>query len=147
MVDLNRMINSSNKDAVQEYRTVIKKILTNGAILDAHDGQITAPYLHLGVHGMTDGHYGPYAVEIGTRHGSSCSPEVRDWFYNEVCALAEEILPGDTKIILDTHFYGDEAMCSHRLGDGHGYAGFGTNNNTFQIEISRTLREKHCSAK
>jgi len=78
-------------------------------------------------------------IEIGTLHGKTCSPEVKDWFVNEIEKHIKNLQ-------IDRRFSGDPSKSVHRCGDQTSdlnYLGYGTNFNTFQMEISRTLREKH----
>ncbi|KUK11027.1 MAG: Uncharacterized protein XD50_0667 [Clostridia bacterium 41_269] len=143
VADLNRPPNNSNRDAVQEYRSAIREILMHCGILDEETGKLTAPYLHLSVHGMKDTNYGEHAVEIGTRLGRSCSSEARMWFKKRVSSLAAELLPAETLFIMDRKFIGDQSLCFHRCGDGESYKGYDQYYNAFQIEISNTLRENY----
>jgi hypothetical protein len=140
--DLNRGPDGKNNDALQEYRDTIKEILNHLGILDYNKHQVTKPYLHLSIHGMKDVHHGPYAIEIGTLHGQSCSPETKDWLQEFLTVKAQEILP-EIDVIFDEIFDGDESIVFHRLGDKEDYPGYGFNFHTFQIEIARTLREDY----
>lgn len=142
--DLNREPDGQNNEALQEYRDTIKEILHHLNILDYEKHQVTKPYLHLSIHGMKNAHHGPYAMEVGTLNGKSCSTEIREWFQKILTAKAKEILP-DINIIFDEVFDGDESIVFHRLGDKKNYPGYGENFHTFQIEISRTLREDYPS--
>ena len=67
---------------------------------------------------------------------------MKKWFQETITLKAKEILP-KLKIRFDQHFYGDESIAYHRQGDGAGYNGYGYHFHTFQMELSRTLREKH----
>ena len=73
IADLNRKEDGQNKRAIEQYRKVILEILQHLGILDQKKHRITKPYLHITIHGMKDDHYGPYAIEIGTYRGLSCS--------------------------------------------------------------------------
>jgi hypothetical protein len=78
-------------------------------------------------------------IEIGTLHNKTCSPEVTKWLVNE-------IQKHDKKVQIDGRFPGDSSKPVHRCGDQTSdlnYLGYGNNFNTFQIEISRMLREKN----
>lgn len=139
--DLNRDLSIANEDALQAYRFAIQDVLLHIGIIG--DGEaLTTPYLHLAIHGMRDSHYGPDGIEIGTRCGHSCSPEVRDWFVRALISKSRDILP-QVRIEVDSIFAGDTSIVSHRFGDGKDYRGYGMNFNTFQIELARTLRENY----
>ena len=142
IADLNRKEDGQNKRAIEQYRKVILEILQHLGILDQKKHRITKPYLHITIHGMKDDHYGPYAIEIGTYRGLSCSRQMKKWFRETIALKAKEILP-QLKIRSDQHFYGDESITYHRQGDGAAYNGYGYHFHTFQMELSRTLREKH----
>jgi hypothetical protein len=136
LVDLNRPRNASNSKAIDEYRQTIKMILTHIHALNEKN-QLTAPYLHLSFHGMKDDWN--QDVEIGTRYGTSCSKEIKDWFVAEVDKHID-------RYQVDGKFSGDPSKPVHRYGDTNSdlsYIGFGDYFNTFQIEISRDLRENH----
>lgn len=94
---------------------------------------------------MKDTHYGPYAIEVGTLNGQSCSKDVKDWFQQALTKKAEDSLP-KIHVIVDNKFVGNESIAFHRQGDNRNYTGYSHNFNTFQIELSRTLRSKHRSA-
>lgn len=137
-VDLNRPRNNNNKEAIDEYRQTIREILEHTNFLD-ENGRLSTPHLHLAIHGMRDR---DEEIEIGTRYGKTCSPEVKKWFVNEIEKHVKEKQT-------DRRFPGDPSKSVHRCGDQTGdlsYSGYGDNFNTFQIEISRTLREKHQKA-
>lgn len=125
IADLNRPRNNKNKEAIDEYRQTIREILEHTSTLDK-DGRLARPYLHLAIHGMKDR---DKEIVIGTLHGKACSPEVKEWFVGEI---KKHI----TKTRIDRKFPGESSKSVHRLD-------YGDNFNTFQIEISRTLREKH----
>jgi DNA-directed RNA polymerase subunit F len=131
--DLNRPQSNNNKEAIDEYRQTIKEILDQVNIL-SENGEASRPYLHLAIHGMRNRQND---IAIGTRHGSTCSKEIRIWFIKEIKKHVK-------KLDVDKRFPGDPSKKFHRLGDQNSnYIGYGRNFNTFQIEISRTLREKH----
>ncbi len=78
-------------------------------------------------------------LEIGTLYGKTCSEEVKTWF---IAKIKKSI----NNVKIDKKWRGNESKIVHRWGDkisGLDYLGYGKNFNTFQIEISRTLREKH----
>jgi N-formylglutamate amidohydrolase len=136
IIDLNRPRNSNNKEEIDEYRQTIREILGNIGNLDRNE-KLSRPYLHLAIHGMRD--KGNVDIEIGTLHNKTCSPEVTKWLVNE-------IQKHDKKVQTDGRFPGDSSKPVHRCGDQTSdlnYLGYGNNFNTFQIEISRTLREKN----
>lgn len=136
VADLNRPPDKSNWEAIKEYRQAIRLILGHIRILDDSD-KLKRPYLHLAVHGMADRRDSD--VGIGTRHGVTCSSSVRNW-------LIDRIRSDVKRSQVDGRFPGDPSKSFHRHGDevsGLGYPGYGNNFNTFQIEISRTLRKNH----
>ncbi len=138
VVDLNRFPNNQNKEAIEEYRLIIKHILKHLDVLDKDD-KLVKPYLHLAIHGIKDSVHGPNVIEIGTRDGETCSSEVKEWFIKELNVNGFEIQ-------IDTKKIGDPSKIVHRWGDNVSdlyYSGYGENFNTLQIEISRTLREKY----
>jgi hypothetical protein len=142
IADLNRKEDEQNKQAIEQYRKVIFEILQHLGVFDQKNHRITKPYLHITIHGMKDDHYGPYAIEIGTYKGLSCSRQMKKWFRKTIALKAKEILP-ELKVWSDQHFYGNESITYHRHGDGEGYNGYGYHFHTIQMELSRTLREKH----
>ena len=136
--DLNRLPNQKNKEAIKEYRQTIKDILKHTGILNENE-KLIKPYLHLAIHGIRNTVHGPLSIEIGTRSGKTCSPEVKDWFI-------EKLKGCDWEIQIDKKKIGDRSKIVHRWGDeisGSYCFGYGSNFNTFQIEISRTLRENY----
>lgn len=135
IVDLNKPRNYNNKEAIDEYRQTIREILDHTNTLDKNRN-LSRPYLHLAIHGMRDR---DKEIEIGTLHGKTCSREVKEWFVNEI---KKHVKRAQT----DGGFPGDPSKLVHRFGDQTSdinYSGYGDNFNTFQIEISRMLREKH----
>jgi len=133
--DLNRPRNNKNKEAIDEYRQTIREILEYTNTLDKNS-RLSRPYLHLAIHGMRDR---DKEIEIGTLHGKTCSPEVKNWFVKEI---EKHVKKAQT----DGRFSGDPSKSVHRCGDqtsNLNYSGYGNNFNTFQIEISSMLREKH----
>lgn len=141
VADLNRNLNETNHEGIHEYRRTIQEIVKYLKIADSNNRLLT-PYLHLSFHGMKDTHYGPYAIEVGTLYGQSCSKEVKDWFQQALTKKSEDSFP-KIHVIFDNKFVGNESIAFHRQGDNSGYLGYSHNFNTFQIELSRTLRSKH----
>lgn len=136
IVDLNRPRNSNNEEAIDEYRQTIREILGHIGNLDGN-GKLSRPYLHLAIHGMKN--KWNEDIEIGTQYSKTCSPEVKEWFDSE-------IKKNFKRIQIDVRFCGDSSKSVHRCGDqtkDFNYLGYGNNFNTFQIEISRTLRENY----
>jgi len=134
--DLNRPRNINNEEGIDEYRQTKREILEYIGNLDGN-GKLSRPYLHIALHGMKD--KWNVDIEIGTLHGKTCSPKVKEWFVSE-------IKKHFSKVQIDGRFPGDSSKPVHRCGDQTSdlnYLGYGNNFNTFQIEISRTLREKH----
>jgi hypothetical protein len=134
--DLNRYPCPQNKEAIKEYRSTIKDILKYINILDKND-KLIKQYLHLAIHGIRDSVHGPLAIEIGTRFGETCSPEIKEFFI-------KKIIGNGFEIHIDKEKKGDPSKKVHRLGDkvsDLNYSGYGENFNTIQIEISRNLRE------
>jgi len=58
--------------------------------------------------------------------------------------LAKELLPAETRIVMDKVFVGDQSKTFHRWGNEGEYVGYNPHFNTVQIGIS--LREKHRKA-
>ena len=136
IVDLNRLRNSNNEEGNDEYRQTIREILGHIGNLDGN-GKLSRPYLHLALHGMKD--KWNVDIEIGTLHGKTCSPEVKEWFVSEIKKHFR-------RVQIDGRFCGDPSKSVHRCGDKISdteYLGYGKNFNTIQIEISRTLRENY----
>lgn len=140
--DLNRSPNKHNDEGIKEYRKTIQDILDFLHLLDPSKTRLMKPYLHLSFHGMKDIHYGPFAMEIGTLKGDSCSPAVKMWLANLLSKKAKQISP-EIKVVWDQKFIGDKSIGYHRLGDENGYPGYGNHFHTFQIELSQTMRRKH----
>ena len=135
-VDLNRPRNCNNEKGNDEYRQTIREILGHIGNLDGN-GKLSRPYLHLALHGMKD--KWNVDIEIGTLHGKTCSPEVKEWFVSEIKKHFR-------RVQIDGRFPGDSSKPVHRCGDQASdlnYLGYGNNFNTFQVEISRMLREKN----
>lgn len=142
--DLNRSPNGTNDGGIKEYRSTIKEILQYLHIVDTHHNMLITPYLHLSFHGMKDTNHGPFAIEVGTGNGRSCSPEVRGWFEETLRKYCEEIYP-EVNIVFDKKFKGNNSIIFHRHGDQYEYGGYGLNFHSFQIELSHTIRRKHLS--
>lgn len=140
--DLNRSPNLENQAGITEYRQAIHEILDYLHIIDRNTCKLLKPYLHLSFHGMKDANYGPFAIEIGTQRGKSCSPEVRQWFERKLAEAVRVISPEIT-IVFDRKFKGNESIIAHRYGDIDGYSGYGALFHSFQIELSRTIRRKY----
>ncbi len=136
IIDLNRPRNSNNKKGIDEYRQTIREILEYLGNLD-RNGKLVRPHLHLAIHGMKDKRKGD--IEIGTLYGKTCSPEVKKWVVSEIKRHFKSVQ-------IDERFPGDSSKPVHRCGDQTSdlnYLGYGNNLTTFQIEISRILRENH----
>ncbi|WP_147535606.1 N-formylglutamate amidohydrolase [Bacillus marasmi] len=140
--DLNRAPTRENQAGITEYRKAIHDILDYLQIVDFAKHTLQTPFLHLSFHGMKDANYGPFAIEIGTQRGKSCSREVRKWFEKKLKSTFSNISP-EMNIVFDRKFKGNESIVSHRFGDTDHYSGYGANFHTFQIELSRTLRVKY----
>jgi|UniRef100_A0A7C6AAG1 hypothetical protein len=134
-IDLNRPRNEKNCEAIDEYRRTVQEILVHTNTFDKN-GKLLNPHLHLDIHGM----WGCSAdIEIGTLHNKTCSIEVKEWLINEIKKYF-------IKVKVDERFSGDPSKSVLRWGEQIGdynYSGWGENFNTFQIEISRTLRKNH----
>lgn len=145
IADINRPRNSSNEAAIEEYRNAIREMLQSAEILNSH-GTLKRPFLHLAIHGMRD--RPDKDVEIGTRHGATCSASIRDWIVKRFCTWSQEHIEGRRPpiVVVDEELKGDISKTFHRHGDDtSGYLGYGPNFNTVQIEFSRWLREEHRS--
>ena len=70
--------------------------------------KLLRPHLHLAIHGMRD--EGNVDIEIGTLHGKTCSPEVKEWFVSEIKKHFR-------RIQIDGRFPGDSSKPAHRCGD------------------------------
>lgn len=142
--DLNRPRGPSNAAAIDEYRTTIRRLLGDAALLS--NGQLQRRILHLAVHGMADSN--DYDIELGTRHGTTCSTDVRDLVHRTLQGWARGVGGRRRpKIVFDRHFVGDASKTVHRCGDVlSGYDGYGVNFNTLQIEFAHWLRRRHRSA-
>lgn len=139
MVDLNKLPDGMNNEGVQEYRNCVRDILEHLGIVQENEW-INRHYLHLSIHGMKDEHHGPFAIEVGTRNGQSCSKEMKKWLKETMIKKASEMIPR-IDIVFDEKFIGDPSLVCHRRGDGKEYRGYGTKFHTFQLEISHYLRE------
>jgi hypothetical protein len=132
-MNINQPRNANNAPAVDEYRETIRDFIESKGILDK-EGKLNRNYLHLAIHGMSDG-YGT-DFEIGISDGNSCSPEVIDWFKTKLQALSSNYK-------VDNEFPGKLAKIEcHRKGDiSSNYPGYGDLFNTIQVEINRDWRE------
>jgi len=132
--DLNRERSKKNAEGIDEYRSAVLQIQNHINNLNSY-GKSIKPYLHLAIHGMIDD-YGR-DIEIGTLNNKTCSANVKEWLLERIQTLYD-------CVTIDTIFHGNPSIIRHREGDpspGSKYRGFGSNFNTFQIEISRTIRE------
>jgi len=132
--DLNRERSKKNAAGIDEYRTAVKQIQNHINNLNVNE-KSTRPYMHLAIHGMKDEH--GRDIEIGTLHNKTCSTNIKNWFLNRIKTFYE-------RVTIDTIFPGNSSKILHREGSlspDSKYHGFGSNFNTFQIEISRTIRE------
>jgi N-formylglutamate amidohydrolase len=98
-IDLNRRRDVNNKEAIDEYRNAIHSILTYLILFEENNQILKQPYLHLAIHGMKDTHN--KEIIIGTRHGESCSSDIKRWIVDEVSRyyeniIADQIFPGDS---------------------------------------------------
>jgi len=137
-IDLNRPRNGHNKDAIDEYRQAIRDILSHIGVLE-DNGKLSRPYLHIAIHGLSN--KWEKDIIIGTKFGQTCSEDVKSWLVGKF--KEEKYIK---RLCVDEIYPGDSSKSVHRCGDktsDHSYFGYGENFNTFQIEISRTLREKH----
>ena len=140
IADLNRPRTPSNAKAIDEYRAVIRSLLSDAELL-IHN-QLNQPVLHLAVHGMTDDH--GYDVEIGTRNGVSCSARVRDLVKSRLENWARRVGAQGPRVVLDQRFIGDASKIVHRCGEASSrYLGYGPNFNTVQIEFAHWLRSRY----
>ncbi len=131
------------EEALREYRAVIRRNLERVGAVGQH-GQLARPYLHLGVHGISDQRWGEQAVEVGARQGcreKTSSEDVFRWFLQSLKSKLQQAVPG-AKIISNKRFIGDPSLAYHRCGcPGYpNYPGYGSNYNAVQLEISYTLR-------
>lgn len=136
IADLNRQRDTRNAEAIDEYRQTIHKILTHIGNFE-EDGRLLSPYLHLSIHGMKN-KWGE-DIDIGTRHGATCSADVKQWFIDQINLQIE-------RVQVDGIFPGNDSKSVHRLGDqssNDAYRGHGLDFNTFQVEISANLRENN----
>ncbi|HEC37231.1 hypothetical protein LCGC14_0578640 [marine sediment metagenome] len=132
-MDLNRQINKTNKPAIIEYRKVIYSILNHLRIIDKNHN-LTRLYLHLALHGMKDNAF--KEIEVGTRNNETCSDEIFIWFRKKLEEISREVFKRDLKIVYNVKLKGNSSKVVHRNK-------YGTLFNTFQIEISKTLRTKY----
>ncbi|HBI05007.1 MAG TPA: hypothetical protein DDY49_13375 [Paenibacillaceae bacterium] len=139
IADLNKAPDGFNNEGLKEYRDSVREIIDQLGILQKNE-RINRNYLHLSIHGMRDEHHGPFAIEIGTRNGQSCSKEMKKWLKETLMRKASELIPR-IDIVFDEKFVGDPSLVFHRRGDGNEYKGYGTKFHTFQLEIAHYLRE------
>lgn len=139
IADLNKAPDGFNNEGLKEYRDSVREIIDQLGILQTNE-RINRNYLHLSIHGMKDEHHGPFAIEIGTRNGQSCSKEMKKWLKETLVSKASELIPR-IDILFDEKFVGDPSLVFHRRGNGKEDRGYGTKFHTFQLEISHYLRE------
>jgi hypothetical protein len=85
-------------------------------------------------------------IELGTRHGATCSAPIRDWIIKRFRSWSKEFQGGKRipLVVVDKVFVGNKSKEFHRRGDViSGYPGYGHNFNTVQVELSRWLRQGH----
>lgn len=140
--DLNRPPGLMNAAAVAQLRQSIRELLARAALLDA-TGQLRRPVLQLSIHGMRD-IYG-IDVELGSLGGRSCSGKVQAWALGRLEQWAREPQwPRRLLVALNNNFCGDRSKGFHRNGERRsGYAGYGENFHTLQIEFAAWLRRGH----
>ena len=131
-MDLNRPRCTSNALAIDEFRETINEIVKSKEILSP-DKTLTKNYLHLAIHGMKDTRGTEF--EVGTLHGTSCSPEISEWFISKLSGISKNFG-------LDKVFPGDSSKSYHRYGDpSSSYIGYGNKFHTIQVEINRNWRK------
>ncbi len=134
--DLNRERSKKNAEGIGEYRTAIQQIQNHINNLNSY-GKSIKPYLHLAIHGMSNKR--SQDIEIGTLYNKTCSVDLKEWFLERIKKFYDSIT-------INTIFPGNSSKIRHREGDpspNSKYHGFGPNFNTFQLEISRKIREFH----
>jgi len=132
--DLNRERSKKNAAGIDEYRTAVQQIQKHINNFNSYEKSIK-PYLHLAIHGMID-EYGR-DFEIGTLYNKTCSVIIKNWFLHRIQTFYK-------RVTIDTIFPGNSSKIRHREGShfpDSKYHRFGSNFNTFKIEISRTIRE------
>ncbi len=142
VADLNRPHSTKNKKAIREYRDCINYMLETSRLLRGE--KLAYPFLHLAIHGMKDRE--DKDIELGTRHGRSCSPLIQTWIYKQFVEISDSLFWKELSpaIVLDEHFIGDSSKEAHRHGDQNSlYSGYGENFNTVQIECAHWLRTNH----
>lgn len=142
--DLNRARTEANADAIDEYRAAIRACLKSAGLL-LPSGSVGRPFLHIAVHGMRDN---PRCdVEVGTRHGQTCRPFVERLVAKSLTHWASTGWASKTpRVATNVLFVGDASKVVHRERhtDG-GYAGYGPEFNTVQLEFANWLRAHHRS--
>ncbi len=81
VADLNRPRNKTNKEAIDEYRLAVRRVLMHAGLISP-EGRLSKPFLHIDIHGMKDTSSSK-DIEIGTLNGKTCSPEIKSWFIQE----------------------------------------------------------------
>lgn len=139
--DLNRPPKRSDgPQAIHEYRRTIAQILSEAERL-GDDGRLHRPFLHLAVHGWKDNY--PSDVEVGTRWGNSCSPEIQEWIVQSLQRWTDTFEGERPIITVNQYKWGDESKVYHRKGDDENYLGYGEGFNTVQLEFAYWLRSGH----
>jgi hypothetical protein len=140
--DLNRPPGPANENAIREYRDNIQAMLEGSQLIS--NGTLVYPFLHLAIHGMLDRDYAD--IELGTRHGKTCSPIIRKWIQKKFDKTINSLSwkGRRPKIVIDKMFIGDSSKEFHRHGDqGQDFSGYGQNFHTIQMEYAHWLRENH----
>jgi hypothetical protein len=138
---LNRPPTGKNAVAIKEYRATIREMLQSTKVLNL-DGSLKRPFLHLAIHGMKN--YNTKDIEIGTRHGATCSDSIKEWIIKRFRSWSKEFQGGKRipLVVVDKVFVGNKSKEFHRRGDViSSYPGYGHNFNTVQVELSRWLRK------
>lgn len=140
--DLNRPRTAANAAAIDEYRGAIRSCLERAGLLSP-DGRLRAPFLHIAVHGMKNNTR--CDVEIGTRHGTTCSRFVERLVVATLHRwAATRWVSREPRIGVNVRLIGDPSKTVHRAGhDDSGYAGYGPDFNTVQLELASWLRRRH----
>lgn len=140
--DLNRPRTTANAAAIDEYRAALRACLDGAGLLVPGD-HLSKPFLHLAVHGMKSN--STCDVEVGTRHGRTCSPFVERLVAKVLGRWASTGWASKTpRVATNVRFIGDSSKVVHREGHADsGYAGYGPMFNTVQLESATWLRKSH----
>ena len=140
--DLNRPRSPANAAAINEYRGAIRACLESTGLFRL-EGSVRTPFLHLAVHGMKN--TSRCDIEIGTRHGRTCSRDVELLVVDVVRRWAStEWVSRSPCVAANVRFIGDISKVVHREGHSDsGYAGYGPGFNTVQLEFAAWLRQRH----